>query len=182
MVHSRSQRWAIVAAKPRPLELRIPAPNQFEFVLHVASLEIDGEKFDQPATATVRYELVKNQYDEYYLKRIEDLRLDSQLATFQSDFLHKKLSAFFSPILDAGGVAIPDGDAIGRLNSLKFVGLQADQDWLAVGINVPREFVDEVMRNAVDASALPVEPAPAELELPPPFANDTALSSYPAAP
>jgi hypothetical protein len=182
MVHSRAQRWAIIAAKPRPLELRIPAPNQFEFVLHVASLEISGEKFEQPSTATVRYELVKNQYDEYYLKRIQDLRLDSQLATFQSDFLHKKLSAFFAPILDAGGVAIPDGDAIGRLNALKFVGLQADQDWLAVGINVPREFVDEVMRNAEEASTLPMEPAPAELELPPPFANDAALSSYPTAP
>jgi hypothetical protein len=166
MVHSRGQRWAIVAAKTRPLELRIPAPNEFEFVLHVASLEIAGEKFEQPATATVRYELVKNQYDEYYLKRVEDLRLDSQLATFQRDFLHKKLSAFFSPIL----------------NALKFVGLQADQDWLAVGINVPSEFVDEVMRNAEDASALPVEPDPAELELPPPFANDAALSSYPTTP
>lgn len=182
MVHSRGQRWAIVAAKPRPLELRIPAPNQFEFVLHVASLEISGEKFNQPATATVRYELVKNQYDEYYLKRIQDLKLDSQLATFQSDFLHKKLSAFFSPILDAGGVAIPDGDAIGRLNSLKFVGLQADQDWLAVGINVPSEFVDEAMRNAEEASTLPVDTAPVELELPPPFANDAALSSYPTTP
>lgn len=182
MVHSRGQRWAIVAAKPRPLELRIPAPNQFEFVLHVASLEISGEKFEQPATATVRYELVKNQYDEYYLKRIQDLKLDSQLATFQSDFLHKKLSAFFSPILDAGGVAIPDGDAIGRLNSLKFVGLQADQDWLAIGINVPSEFVDEAMRNAEDASASPIEPVSEELELPPPFATDSALSSYPTAP
>lgn len=182
MVHSRGQRWAIVAAKPRPLELRIPAPNQFEFVLHVASLEISGEKFNQPATSTVRYELVKNQYDEYYLKRIQDLKLDSQLATFQSDFLHKKLSAFFSPILDAGGVAIPDGDAIGRLNSLKFVGLQADQDWLAVGINVPSEFVDEAMRNAEEASTLPVDTAPVELELPPPFANDAALSSYPTTP
>jgi hypothetical protein len=182
MVHSRGQRWAIVAAKPRPLELRIPAPNQFEFVLHVASLEISGEKFDQPATATVRYELVKNQYDEYYLKRIQDLKLDSQLATFQSDFLHKKLSAFFAPILDAGGVAIPDGDAIGRLNTLEFVGLQADQDWLAVAINVPSEFVDEAMRNAEEASTLPVDATPVELELPPPFANDAALSSYPTAP
>jgi hypothetical protein len=182
MVHSRGQRWAIIAAKPRPLELRIPAPNQFEFVLHVASLEISGEKFEQPATATVRYELVKNQYDEYYLKRVEDLRLDSQLATFQRDFLHKKLNAFFSPILDASGVAIPDGDAIGRLNSLKFVGLKADQDWLAVGINVPSEFVDEVMRNAEEASTLPVEAAPEQLELPPPFATDSALSSYPTAP
>jgi hypothetical protein len=182
MVHSRGQRWAIIAAKPRPLELRIPAPNQFEFVLHVAALEISGEKFDQPATATVRYELVKNQYDEYYLKRIQDLKLDSQLATFQSEFLHKKLSAFFAPILDAGGVAIPDGDAIGRLNTLEFVGLQADQDWLAVGINVPSEFVDEAMRNAEEASTLPVDAAPVELELPPPFANDAALSSYPTTP
>ena len=117
MVHARSERWAIMAAKPRPLELSIPAPNQFEFALNIASMELNGEKFEQPTTATVRYELVKNEFDEYCLERRQDVALESTLPSYQRDFLQQKLSAFFAPILDGGGVAVPDGGSLGSLKS-----------------------------------------------------------------
>ncbi len=181
MVHARAPRWAIIAAKPRPLELRIPAPNQFEFALHIASLEVDGEKFTKPTTATVRYELVKNEFEEYYLERTADLEIESSLPTQHRDFLHKKLSAFFAPVLDAGGVSIPEGGSIGSLNSLQFLGVQADQDWLVVGVNVPKEFVDQTMKSREAATTVPAAPIQEELTLPPPFATDSALSSYPTA-
>jgi hypothetical protein len=180
MVHARSERWAIVAAKPRPLELRIPGPNQFEFALHIASFELSGEKFDNPTTATIRYELVKNEFDEYYLERQRDVELESTLPSYQREFLHQKLSAFFAPVLDAGGVAIPEGGTLGSLNTLEFLGVMADQDWLVVGVNVPQEFVDSAMKAAEENPAPVVEPEAQELVLPPPFANDTALSNYPA--
>ncbi|MDZ4656844.1 MAG: hypothetical protein SH868_04615 [Bythopirellula sp.] len=179
MVHSRTPRWAVIAAKPRPLELRIPAPNQFEFALHIASLEVDGESFNLPTTATVRYELVKNEFEEYYLERTAELEIESSLPTEHRDFLHKKLSAFFAPVLDAGGVSIPEGGSIGSLNSLQFLGVQADQDWLVVGVNVPKEFVDRTMKSREAAATAPAPPTEEKLTLPPPFATDSALSSYP---
>ncbi len=181
MVHARTPRWAIIAAKPRPLELRIPAPNQFEFALNIANLEIDGEKYNDPSTATIRYELVKNEYDEYYLQRMADVRLESTLPTVQRDFLQKKLSAFFAPVLDAGGVSIPEGGSLGSLSALQFLGVQADQDWVVVGVNVPKEFVDNTMKARDADPAAPVDPNKIEEEivLPPPFATDSALSSYP---
>lgn len=183
MVHARTPRWAIIAAKPRPLELSIPAPNQFQFALNIASLEVDGEKFNEPTTATVRYELVKNEFDEYYLERTTDVQLNSSLPTAQRDFLQKKLSAFFAPVLDAGGVSIPEGGSLGSLSTLQFLGVQADQDWLVVGVNVPKEFVDNVMKAQDADPAAPVDPdAPVELVLPPPFATDSALSGYPTTP
>ena len=94
MVHSRAPRWAIIAAKPRPLELSIPEPNVFEFALQIASLEVGGQKFEEPTTATVRYELVRNDLDEYYLERTADVTIKSSLSQEHQTFLHKKLSAF----------------------------------------------------------------------------------------
>jgi hypothetical protein len=179
MVHSRAPRWAIIAAKPRPLELSIPAPNVFEFTLHIASLEVDGEKFDQPTTITVRYELVKNDLDEYYLKRDADVAIQSSLSAKHQAFLHKKLNAFFAPILDGGGVIVPEGGGVGSLNLLKFLGVQADQDWLVLGINVPAEFIDQVMKSREDAALQPIAPEIDATVLPPPFALDEDLSTYP---
>jgi hypothetical protein len=181
MVHARAQRWAIIAAKPRPLELRIPAPNQFEFALHIASLEVDGEKFIEPTTATIRYELVKNEFDEYYLERTADVEIESSLSKQHREFLHKKLSAVFAPVLDGSGVVVPEGGSLGSLNMLKFLGVKADQDWLVVGVNVPQEFVDQTMKSPEPAAQSPATPKLDETTLPPPFATDSALSSYPTA-
>lgn len=179
MVHSRAPRWAIIAAKPRPLELRIPSPNVFEFALHIESLEIDGLKFEQPTTATVRYELVKNDLDEYYMQRTDDVAIQSSLSEEHKAFLYKKLSAFFAPVLDGGGVIVPEGGGVGSLNLLKFLGVQADQDWLVVGVGVPAEFIDQAMKSREEA---PMEPLVPEIDasvLPPPFALDEDLSTYP---
>jgi hypothetical protein len=47
---------------------------------------------------------------------------------------------------------------------------------------VPQEFVDSAMKAATDNAAVPAPEATPEAEeivLPPPFANDTALSNYP---
>lgn len=179
MVHSRAPRWAIIAAKPRPLELSIPSPNVFEFALHIASLEVDGQKFEQPTTVSVRYELVKNDLDEYYLQRDEDVIIQSSLSAEHQAFLHKKLSAFFAPILDGGGVVVPEGGGVGSLNLLKFLGVQADQDWLVVGIGVPTEFIDQTIKSREQASSEPVMPEVDSSVLPPPFALDEDLSTYP---
>jgi hypothetical protein len=179
MVHSRTPRWAIIAAKPRPLELSIPSPNVFEFALHIASLEIDGQKFEQPTTVTVRYELVKNDLDEYYLQRDADVAIQSSLPTEHQAFLHKKLSAFFAPVLDGGGVVVPEGGGVGSLNLLKFLGVQADQDWLVLGIDVPAEFIDQAMESREKAALEPLAPEIDASVLPPPFALDEDLSTYP---
>jgi hypothetical protein len=179
MVHSRAPRWAVIAAKPRPLELSIPSQNVFEFAFHIAALEIDGQKFEQPTTATVRYELVKNDLDEYYLQRDADVVIESSLAPEHQAFLHTKLSAFFAPVLDGGGVVVPEGGGVGSLNMLKFLGVQADLDWLVVGIDVPAEFIDQAMNSREQASLEPVAPEIDASVLPPPFALDEDLSTYP---
>lgn len=179
MVHSRAPRWAIIAAKPRPLELRIPAPNQFEFLLHIASLEVDGERFSVPTTSTVRYELVENEFNEFYLRRSGEVRIESTLSEEHRTLLTKKLSAFFAPVLDGGGVIVPEGGSIGLLNSLKFLGVKADQDWLAIGIGVPKEFVEGVMNSRDEGAAKPVVPKLDETVLPPPLVADEDLDSYP---
>ena len=49
-----------------------------------------------------------------------------------------------------------------------------------MGVNVPQEFVDNAMKASGDNPAAPVAPAAEEIVLPPPFANDSALSNYPA--
>lgn len=179
MVHTRAPRWAVIAAKPRPLELSIPSPNVFDFKFNIASLEIDGEKFEQPTSATVRYELIKNDLNEYYLQRSTDLELESSLATEHQAFLHKKLSAFFAPVLDGGGVIVPEGGSMGALNLLKFMGVQADHDWLVLGIGVPTEFINQAMKSREATAGDPIVAPIDATVLPPPFALDEDLSTYP---
>ena len=145
MVHSRSVRWAIVAAKPRPLEISIPAPNQFRIQLRMQRVEIGEEQFTGPTIATIDYTFVQDEFDEYRLERQGDVALDSSLPTASQDFLLQKLRAFFAPVLDAGGVALPEGGSLGRLRGLKPRGATADRGWLTLGIDVPTEVLEQWM-------------------------------------
>ncbi|MEM8944954.1 MAG: hypothetical protein AAGD11_07190 [Planctomycetota bacterium] len=148
MVHARSTRWAVIAAKPRPLEISIPAPNRFDFQLRMQQVTIGKDDFTGPTIANVRYKLVRNEYqdyDEYYLERIGEVEIDSPMPTDKELFLKQKLNAFFAPIMDGTGVAIPEGGTLNRLRSLKLQGVRADSNWLALGVNVPTTFLEELL-------------------------------------
>lgn len=143
MVHARSVRWAIVAEKPRPLEVSIPSINQFLIKLRMQRVEIGDEQFTGPTVATILYELVRNEFNEYYLERIGSVELDSPLPAEQKKFLLSKMNAFFAPVLDGAGVALPEGGSLGRLRGLQPQGAVADQNWLTLGVNVPDEFLEQ---------------------------------------
>ncbi|NOZ39336.1 MAG: hypothetical protein GXP24_03815, partial [Planctomycetes bacterium] len=145
MVHSRSVRWAIVAEKPRPLEITIPAPNHFRIELRMQRVDIGDEQMTGPTIATIHYVFRQDEFDEYRLERQGDVALDSSLPTASHEFLLQKLSAFFAPVLDASGVALPEGGSLGRLRGLQPQGATADRDWLTLGINVPTEVLEEWM-------------------------------------
>ncbi len=143
MVHTRSKRWAIVAAKPRPLEISIPGPNRFRIVLRMQRVEIEDEQFPGLTRATIEYHLVKNEFDEYQLERRGEVQLDSPLPEDRQEFLLHKLDAFFAPVLNGGGVALPEGGGLGQLRSLQPGSVEADRDWFSIGINVPTGFLEQ---------------------------------------
>lgn len=179
MVHARAPRWAIVADSPRPFELTIPEPNMFHITLNIATFELDGVRYDARTSASLQYELVKNEFGEYFLLRTHEVVLESKLATDQRDFLRSKLDAFFAATLDGGGVLVPDGGALGQLKELEFVGVLANENWLGLACNVPASLVQKLIdvENEDPQAELPeksdVPP------LPPPFSVDESLSSYP---
>jgi hypothetical protein len=146
MVHARSARWAITTHNHRPLELSLPAPNRLEFVMRIDAVEIDGQTYDVPTTATMDYDLVKNEFGEYALVRDGQVKFDTALPTAARDFLHEKLDAFFAPVLDAGGVAIPDGGVLGTLNGVQPAGVRAEADWITIGMNVPDEVLQSLLQ------------------------------------
>ncbi len=143
MVHSRSVRWSVDADKPRPLEISIPATNQFLIKLRFQKVVIGEEEFTGQTTLTVAYDLVENEYGEYHLQRVGDVRLDAPLPDEQQAFLLAKMSAFFAPVLDGSGVALPEGGSVGRLRGLQPQGAHAENNWLTVGINMPDDFLKE---------------------------------------
>jgi hypothetical protein len=146
MVHSRSRRWAITTVKHRPLELRMPEPNRLQFVMRLEAVEIDGQTFDVPATATINYDLVKNDFDERELVRDGEVELDTALPTDARSFLHERLDAFFAPLLNAGGVAVPDGGVLGAMNGIKPAGFEVAHDWIVIGVDVPQKVIDALIR------------------------------------
>ncbi|TWU27365.1 hypothetical protein [Bythopirellula polymerisocia] len=182
MVHARTQRWAIIADKPRPLELEIPNSNHFSFKMRIAAFEVDGERFTASTVATVRYQLKQNEFGDYYLEREGDVQLDSQLDSHNRDLLQRKLGAFFAPVLDGGGVIIPEGGQTGVLSSLELLGVQASENWLAIGYKVPQEIVNSLMSSGNDNNSMPpatTESPASEYKLPPPYAVDDTLNTYP---
>ena len=134
MVHSRSARWAVIAAKQRPLVLQIPSANRFHFTLRLQGLEYDGETTWTPAVAEVFYELAQNEYGEYRLERAGELQLRTNLDEQNRTFLQRKLSAFFGPVLDGGGVVIPDGGALGKVAELKVPEVIIDRNWIVLQV------------------------------------------------
>lgn len=142
MVHARSTRWAIVAAKPRPLEISIPAANQLRIQLRAQRVDIGDEHFTGSTVATIHYVLERNDFDEFELVRQGQVKLDSPLPAASQDFLLQKFNAFFAPVLNGGGVALPEGGTLGKLRSLQPQGVYADRDWLALGVKVPDEFLE----------------------------------------
>ncbi len=143
MVHARSVRWSVDATKPRPLEISIPAPNRFLIQLRFQKVAIGEEEFTGQTNLTVTYDLVENEYGEYHLQRDGEVLLDSPLPNEQATFLHAKMSAFFAPVLDGSGVALPEGGSVGRLRGLQPQGAHAENNWLTVGINMPDDFLKE---------------------------------------
>jgi len=143
MVHARSKRWSMIAAKPRPLEIAIPAPNQIRMELRMQRVTIAEDHFTGPTVATINYVLAQNEYDEYQLERQGEVLIDSPLPEASQDFLLQKLNAFFAPVLSGGGVALPEGGALGRLRILRPSGVYADRDWLALGVQVPTLFLKQ---------------------------------------
>ena len=145
MVHARSTRWAVTTRKHRPLEISIPAPNRLQLTMRLTSVDIDGEHFESPAVATIDYDLVSNDLAEYELIRDGEVRLKTDLPTHAKAFLHQKLDAFFAPLLNAGGVAVPDGGVLGAMNDVQLAGLQMANDWFVLGLNIPMEVIDSMM-------------------------------------
>lgn len=146
MVHSRSRRWAITTAKYRPLELRLPKPNRLQFVMRLEAVEIDGQTYEMPAVATINYDLVKNDFDERELVRDGDVHLETTLPAEARSFVHEKLGAFFAPLLDGGGVAVPDGGLLGAMNGIEPAGFEVANDWIVIGANIPDEVIDAIIR------------------------------------
>ncbi len=182
MVHTRAQRWAIIADKPRPLELEIPITDHFKFTLKIAALEVDGERYTALTTANVLYQLRKNEYGDYFLQREGDVHLESQLDSHHREFLQKKLNAFFAPILDGGGVIIPEGGSTSTLSSLELLGVQATENWVTIGYKVPQEVVTALMHSEQNNPSNPLSTQDStvlEPRLPPPYAVDETLSTYP---
>ncbi|NOZ41292.1 MAG: hypothetical protein GXP24_13855 [Planctomycetes bacterium] len=146
MVHSRSQRWTVTTAKHRPLELRLPEPNRLQFVMRIEAVEIDGQAYDVPSIATINYDLVKNSFDEHELVRDGEIHLETALPSDARSFLYEKLAAFYAPLLNSGGVAVPDGGVLGVLNSIESAGIEIANDWIVIGVNVPEEVLGVLIR------------------------------------
>jgi len=146
MVHARARRWAIVTRKHRPFEVRIPKPNRFLFRIQIESLEIDGEQFAAPSSVAIAYDLTKNGIGEYQLERDGGVQLETTLEEEARSFLHEKLDAFFGPVLNAGGVVIPDGGLLGALKGLEPRGIHAESGWIVAGVNVPTAIIEQLMQ------------------------------------
>lgn len=145
MVHSRSKRWAVTTLKHRPLEIEVPEPNRLRLTMRITAVDIGDDHFDLPTVATINYDLVGNDLDEYELLRDGEVQLDTELPTVAASFLHQKLDAFFAPLLNAGGVAIPDGGVLGAMNGTQLAGLQFADDWFVVGLDIPMDVIDSVI-------------------------------------
>ncbi len=134
MVHSRSTRWAVIAAKQRPLILQIPSANRFHFTLNLQGTRLDGITRMSPVSAKVAYELTHNEFGEYRLERDGELELQSELDDQAQAFFHSRLSAFFAPILDGGGIVIPDGGTLGKVAELEIPEVQVDSNWIVLQV------------------------------------------------
>jgi hypothetical protein len=153
MVHSRAPRWALTMARYRPIAFENPAANQFVIVVRVDAVHIDDAVKATPSTARIAYELVENEFDEFELRRQGGVELTSDLDEPTREFLLEKLDAFFGPMLNGGGVVVPEGGVLGALRGLESRGVLAEHEWIVAGWNVPPEVIDELLRLQREESA-----------------------------
>jgi hypothetical protein len=146
MVHSRAPRWAFTMAKCRPLAVTIAAPEEITFRVRVDAVQIDGATTDVGATATIAYQLQRDKFGDFALLRKGDVQLDADGPAAVRAFVHEKLDAFFGPVLNGGGVIVPEGGAMGAIRSLEWQGLYAGDDWIVTAWNVPDVAIDELVR------------------------------------
>jgi hypothetical protein len=145
MVHSRAKRWAVVMRKQRPIEVQIPEANQFLIRLEIDSLEIDDQLFAAASSATIRYRLAKNDLGEYQLNRDGGVQLQTTAPDEARLLLHEKLTAFFGPVLNAGGLVIPEGGVLGALKRVESKGIHAEAGWIVAGLDVPTTVIEELL-------------------------------------
>jgi len=146
MVHSRSRRWTVTMAKHRPLELVIPKPNHFQFIFRATEMELDGLKYTGPLTAKFTYSMQDNGFNEIELIRQGDVEVETAFDTESRMFLYEKVAAFFAPAFSGGGVVIPDGGTLGALRGLQSDGVKAENEWITLGINIPDDVLNQVLR------------------------------------
>jgi hypothetical protein len=153
MVHSRAPRWALTMARYRPIAFENPAANRFVIVVRVDAVHIDDAVKATPSTARIAYELVENEFDEFELRRQGGVELTSDLDEPTREFLLEKLDAFFGPMLNGGGVVVPEGGVLGALRGLESRGVLAEHEWIVAGWNVPPAVIDELLRLQREESA-----------------------------
>jgi len=146
MVHARSKRWAFFMRRHRPIELVIPQLNHFDFIVRIEGLEVDGRSITEPAVATIRYELRVDDLGEYALHRLGDVELETELSADIRALVYEKINAFFGPILNGGGVVVPEGGVLAPLRRLQSRGIRAEHEWITIAFDVPPEAIDEFRR------------------------------------
>mgnify|MGYP007106199425 CR=1 FL=1 len=145
MVHSRAPRWSFTMAKHRPIELQNPGVNEFAFVVRLDAVEIAGRTHSGRTTARIPYRLVRDAYGDHSLERIGEIELDSPHVTDVREFEREKIAAFFGPVLDAGGVIVPDGGLMSVLKDVSFKGVHAEREWIVAAWEIPNPLVDQFL-------------------------------------
>jgi hypothetical protein len=130
----------------RPIELVIPKLDHFDFIVRVEAIELDRRRIPVSAVATVHYELRQDDLGEYALHRLGDVELQAGPSEEVRRLVHEKIDAFFGPVLNGGGVVIPEGGILAPLRLLQSRGIRADQEWITIALDVPAEAIDEFRR------------------------------------
>jgi hypothetical protein len=146
MVHSRAARWAFTMARHRPLAVTIASPEAITFRVRVDAVEIDGAVTNVAATAKISYRLQRDKFGDFALMRDGGVDIDAAGPADVQAFVHEKLDAFFGPVLNGGGVIVPEGGALGTVRTLEWQGLRAQNDWIVTAWNVPDVAIDALVR------------------------------------
>jgi hypothetical protein len=158
MVHSRAARWAFTMARHRPLAVTIASPEAITFRVRVDAVEIDGAVTNVAATAKITYRLQRDKFGDFALMRDGGVDIDAAGPADVQAFVHEKLDAFFGPVLNGGGVIVPEGGALGTVRSLEWQGLHAKNDWIVTAWNVPDVAIDALVRFQEEvATAAPLQ-------------------------
>ena len=89
--------------------------NHFAFIVRIEAIELEGRTIAEPAVATIHYELRQDDLGEYALHRLGDVELHTEASSEVRGLVHEKIDALFGPVLDGGGVVIPEGGILAPL-------------------------------------------------------------------